>query len=197
LSLSHRHGASVTAFAVIGTVVALFAAVPAGSAWAGVAWARSLAPAAPAVAAAPNDPYEPPSETIAMPSTDDCAQRQKPPPPIDTSEDVPPGAATPAPLPVPAPPVGGTRMGDCGLVLPTGAPRLPSDISAGAWVIADLDTGEVLAAKDPHGRYRPASTLKLLTAQVMLTNLTNLKRVVQGTQADSAQDGTRVGIEAG
>ena len=103
MSLSHRHGASVTAFAVIGTVVALFAAVPAGSAWAGVAWARSLAPAAPAVAAAPNDPYEPPSETIAMPSTDDCAQRQKPPPPIDTSEDVPPGAATPAPLPVPAP----------------------------------------------------------------------------------------------
>ena len=39
-------------------------------------------------------------------------------------------------------------------------------------MIADLDTGEVLAAKDPHGRYRPASTLKLLTAQVMLQNLT-------------------------
>ncbi len=88
-------------------------------------------------------------------------------------------------------------LGECGLVVPEGAPPLPSDISAGAWLIADLDTGQVLAAKDPHGRYRPASTLKLLTVQPLLKNLTNLDQVVEGTQNDADQDGTRVGIEAG
>ena len=55
----------------------------------------------------------------------------------------------------------------------------------------------MLAAKDPHGRYRPASTLKLLTAQVMLKKLRDLKKVVSGTTSDADQDGTRVGIEAG
>ncbi|WP_420121806.1 serine hydrolase, partial [Nakamurella sp.] len=149
-------------------------------------------------AAAPNtDPYSPPSVTVQTPSTDGCPQRDRPPPAVDTSEDVPDGQAPPEPLPVPATPVGGSQLGSCGLILPANAPALPSDISAGAWLIADLDTGAVIAAKDPHGRYRPASTLKLLTAQVMLTNLKNLDQVVEGTQADTAQDGTRVGIEAG
>jgi D-alanyl-D-alanine carboxypeptidase (penicillin-binding protein 5/6) len=152
----------------------------------------------PVIAAAPNgDPYVPPSETVETPSTDDCAQRTQPPPAVDTSEDVPPGATAPAPLPVPANPVGGGRLGECGLIVPAGAPPLPSDISTGAWLIADLDTGEVLAAKDPHGRYRPASTLKLLTVQPLLKNLKNLDLIVEGTENDAGQDGTRVGIEAG
>ncbi|MET0863088.1 MAG: serine hydrolase [Nakamurella sp.] len=148
--------------------------------------------------AVPNtDPYVPPSVTVEAPSTDDCAQRNQPPPPVDTSEDVPPGVAAPTPLPVPANPVGGGRLGECGLIVPDGAAPLPSDISAGAWLIADLDTGEVLAANDPHGRYRPASTLKLLTAQVMLKNLKDHTLVVDGTENDAGQDGTRAGIEAG
>ena len=88
-------------------------------------------------------------------------------------------------------------MGECGVILPNGAPALPSDISAGAWLIADLDTGEVLAAKDPHGRYRPASTLKLLTVQPLLKNLKNFDQIVEGTENDAGQDGTRVGMEAG
>ncbi len=151
-----------------------------------------------AASAEPNtDPYVPPSVTIAPPNTDDCAQRSQPPPPLDTSENVPDGAPAPVPLPVPPNPVGAGRLGECGLIVPDGAPPLPSDISAGAWVIADLDTGAVLAAKDPHGRYRPASTLKLLTAQVMLTNLTDLEQVVEATEADADQEGTRVGLEAG
>ncbi|MEP6560008.1 MAG: serine hydrolase [Nakamurella sp.] len=152
----------------------------------------------PSAWAVPNtDPYVPPSVTIEAPSTDDCAQRNQPPPPVDTSEDVPPGVAAPDPLPVPANPVGAGRLGECGLIVPDGSPALPSDISAGAWLIADLDTGEVLAAKDPHGRYRPASTLKLLTAQVMLSNLKDHTLVVDGTESDAGQDGTRAGIEAG
>jgi len=159
-----------------------------------VAYVGSIAPAA----AAPNtDPFVPPSVTVETPSTDGCPQRDKPPPAVDTSENVPDGQSPPEPLPVPTTPVGGAQLADCGLILPANAPALPSDISAGAWLIADLDTGNVLAAKDPHGRYRPASTLKLLTAQVMLKNLKNLDQMVEGTQADTAQDGTRVGIEAG
>jgi len=157
----------------------------------------SLATATPARAVPNADPFVPPSVTIQAPSTDDCAQRNQPPPPVDTSEDVPPGVAAPTPLPVPANPVGGGRLGECGLIVPEGAAALPSDISAGAWLIADLDTGEVLAAKDPHGRYRPASTLKLLTAQVMLKNLKDQTVVVEGTDSDAGQDGTRVGMEAG
>jgi len=151
----------------------------------------------PARAIPNDDPYVPPSVTIETPSTDDCVQRNQPPPAVDTSEDVPPGVAAPTPLPVPANPVGGGRLGECGQIVPAGAAPLPSDISAGAWLIADLDTGEVLAAKDPHGRYRPASTLKLLTAQVMLRNLKDHTQVVEGTENDAGQEGTRVGMEAG
>ncbi len=163
----------------------------------GAAFLISFAAATPAVGAPNTDPYVGPSVTVQTPSTDDCAQRDRPPPAVDTSEDVPDGQSPPEPLPVPALPVGGEQLGTCGFALPANAPALPSDISAGAWLIADLDTGAVLAAKDPHGRYRPASTLKLLTAQVMLKNLTHLDQVVEGTQADTAQDGTRVGMEAG
>jgi serine-type D-Ala-D-Ala carboxypeptidase (penicillin-binding protein 5/6) len=46
-------------------------------------------------------------------------------------------------------------------------PRVP----ASAFVIADAKTGQVLAAKDAHGRYPPASTLKVLTAITMLPRL--------------------------
>lgn len=43
-------------------------------------------------------------------------------------------------------------------------PGLPSDISARSWLVADADTGSVLATRDPHTPMPPASTLKLLTA---------------------------------
>ena len=122
---------------------------------------------APAAAAGPDaDPYVPPSETVQTPvdrrlrAARPSRRRRSTPP-----RTCPPASPRPQPLPVPAKPVGGGRLGECGLIVPDGAPPLPSDISAGAWMIADLDTGEVLAAKDPHGRYRPASTLKLLTVQ--------------------------------
>ncbi|MBF6425564.1 D-alanyl-D-alanine carboxypeptidase [Nocardia cyriacigeorgica] len=63
-------------------------------------------------------------------------------------------------------------------------------------MVSDMDTGEVLAAKDPHGRYRPASTIKVLLATVALRTL-DLDTVVTGTQADADVDGTRVGIGPG
>ncbi len=133
---------------------------------------------------------------FSTPNTDSCPQKTKPPNPIDQSEVPEPGQPTPAPLTVPTPPVGGSRLGECGVVTPRGAPPVPQDISATAWQVTDLDTGEVLAAKDPHGRYRPASTIKVLLATVALRSL-DLNKTVTGTQEDANADGTRVGIGPG
>jgi serine-type D-Ala-D-Ala carboxypeptidase (penicillin-binding protein 5/6) len=112
-------------------------------------------------------------------------------------------AATPVPTPTPEPPlpgqgpagqvVGGARLGTVGLALPAEAKPLPKDISARGWVIADLDTGDVLAARNPHGRYPPASTLKWLTALTLLPKLDKHKQVVC-SYADVDVDGTRVGL---
>lgn len=46
-----------------------------------------------------------------------------------------------------------------------------ADGPAKAWLVADLDTGAVLAAKDPNGSYAPASTIKVLLAMVVVDNL--------------------------
>ncbi|MEV0367825.1 D-alanyl-D-alanine carboxypeptidase family protein [Nocardia fusca] len=141
-------------------------------------------------------PAPPTTTPFTTPVTDTCPQKTQPPPAIDASEVPEPGESAPTPLPVPASPIGGKRLGECGVVLPTGAPALPADISATAWMVSDLDTGAVLATKDPHGRYRPASTIKVLLSIVALRTL-DLDKVVVGTQADADVEGTRVGIGPG
>jgi serine-type D-Ala-D-Ala carboxypeptidase (penicillin-binding protein 5/6) len=124
-----------------------------------------------------------------------CAHRQLPPPPIDTSEEPAPGSPSPEPLPVPEDPVGGTRMGECGIVQPEGSPAPPA-VTAATWVIADLKSGDVLAAKDPHARERPASLIKVLLSIVVIREL-RPDMVVTGTQEDANQEGTKVGIGPG
>jgi serine-type D-Ala-D-Ala carboxypeptidase (penicillin-binding protein 5/6) len=54
---------------------------------------------------------------------------------------------------------------------PAGAVVAPPDGPARAWVLADLDTGRILAGRDPYGSYAPASTIKVLLAMVVLDNL--------------------------
>ncbi|MGN6677328.1 MAG: D-alanyl-D-alanine carboxypeptidase family protein [Streptosporangiaceae bacterium] len=66
--------------------------------------------------------------------------------------------------------VGGRRLGSSRVVVAGNAPRLPQ-VPASAYVIANAKTGAVLAAKDAHGLYQPASTLKILTAITMLPRL--------------------------
>ena len=61
---------------------------------------------------------------------------------------------------------------------------------------SDLDTGEIVAMKDPHGRYRPASILKVLLALEAIEEL-DLKKVVIGTDEDAAIDGSAVGLGPG
>ncbi|MCM6777965.1 serine hydrolase [Nocardia sp. CDC159] len=141
-------------------------------------------------------PTAPTTTPFITPDTDSCPNKTATPPAIDSSEVPEPGEAAPPPLPVPSSPIGGARLGNCGLVLPDKAPPVPDDISATAWAIADLDTGRVLAAKDPHGRYRPASTIKVLLAAVALRSI-DLNKVVVGTEDDANADGTRVGIGPG
>src|SRR4051812_40206909 len=52
------------------------------------------------------------------------------------------------------PVMGGDRLAGTGLVAPAGAPAPPA-VSAVSWVIADLDSGAVVAACSPHLQRRP------------------------------------------
>src|SRR3954463_10783599 len=67
-------------------------------------------------------------------------------------------------------PIGGPLLGARGVVLDAlpGAPALPRGLNASSWLVADADTGEVLAARGPHVQHLPASTLKGLTAITFL-----------------------------
>ena len=96
----------------------------------------------------------------------------------------PAAAASPSPAAI-GPVIGGAQLSGRGVLVnyPSGAiPRLPK-IKASAWVIADAGTGQVLAAKDPHGWYRPASTLKVLTAISLIPALNPNATVVASKQA--------------
>jgi D-alanyl-D-alanine carboxypeptidase (penicillin-binding protein 5/6) len=69
--------------------------------------------------------------------------------------------------------IGGTELASSGVVVDRapGVPALPAIVTSPAWIVADLDTSQVLAARDPHGRFRPASTLKELTALTLIPRL--------------------------
>jgi D-alanyl-D-alanine carboxypeptidase (penicillin-binding protein 5/6) len=107
-------------------------------------------------------------------------------------------AGAPAAHAHPREPVGGPQLAATGVVVSPlpGAPALPGGLTARSWLVADADTGEVLAAKAPHARFLPASTLKTLTAVTLLPLLDPATRTV-ATQADAAVDGSKVGLVPG
>ena len=88
--------------------------------------------------------------------------------------------------------VGGDQLGSRATIVAPGAPALPPTIASG-WLVADLDTGAVLAARNPHGRYAPASTLKTLTAETLIPRL-DARRAVRPSFDDVNVDGSRVGL---
>src|SRR5690349_3649897 len=135
------------------------------------------------------------AEPEVAPDTPACPYRETTPPAVDSSE-VPEAGDPPAPLPVPAKPLGGDALSGCGIITAAGTPPVPGDVSAEAWVVADLDSGDVIAARDPHGRHRPASIIKVLVATAALNEL-NLNKLVAGTQEDANSEGTRVGVGPG
>ncbi|MET7362256.1 serine hydrolase [Streptomyces sp. NPDC005562] len=80
-----------------------------------------------------------------------------------------------------------------------GAPGLPSSVSALAWVVADAQTGEVLAARDAHRQLPPASTLKSLFALATLPRLdARMQHVVDEHELEDIGEGSSmVGVAAG
>ncbi|MEO6714842.1 MAG: hypothetical protein ABIM89_15645 [Mycobacteriales bacterium] len=95
-------------------------------------------------------------------------------------------------------PVGGPALAGKGVIVDrkAGTPPLPATVTAEGWVVADLDTGAVLAARNPHGQFLPASTLKTLTALALLPKL-NPKKLVKPSEAAAGIGGTKVGIKPG
>ncbi|ULR48580.1 serine hydrolase [Streptomyces deccanensis] len=64
-----------------------------------------------------------------------------------------------------------------------GAPEVPQDVSAVSWLVADADSGAVLAAHDAHRKLPPASTLKTLFALTVLPGLpAGLRHTVKGEE---------------
>ncbi|MEV4813982.1 D-alanyl-D-alanine carboxypeptidase family protein [Micromonospora avicenniae] len=78
--------------------------------------------------------------------------------------------------------VGGMALATAGLVVPPGAPA-PPKTTATSWLVADLDTGQVLGGCGPHEYGTPASVQKLLLAATMLPRL-DPKQVVTVTDED-------------
>ncbi|WUT24143.1 D-alanyl-D-alanine carboxypeptidase [Streptomyces sp. NBC_00696] len=79
-----------------------------------------------------------------------------------------------------------------------GAPGVP-DVSALSWLVADAQTGEVLAAHDSHRRLPPASTLKTLFALTVLPVLPGgiQHRVSDQDLAGIGEGSSLVGVEEG
>ncbi len=95
--------------------------------------------------------------------------------------------------------IGGGRLGESGVIFDDtkgDGIAAPPDTSASSFIIADLDTGEILAAKNPHKKLPPASTLKTLTALTLLPRL-DMNKIYIGTKKEPATIGNKVGIYPG
>nr|WP_086565111.1 DUF5136 domain-containing protein [Streptomyces africanus] len=95
--------------------------------------------------------------------------------------------------------VGGARLGQPGtqVNLASGVPVLPKDVSARSWIVADAESGDVLAAHNAHWRLAPASTLKMLFADTLLPKFprTAKHKVVPSDLAGMGAGSSLVGIK--
>jgi D-alanyl-D-alanine carboxypeptidase (penicillin-binding protein 5/6) len=89
---------------------------------------------------------------------------------------------------------GATARADAG-VQPVGSVPIP-DGPAQTWLVADMDSGQVLAERDQNVRHPPASTIKVLLALVALDEL-SLDSTVVADEADINVECNCVGIKAG
>lgn len=80
-------------------------------------------------------------------------------------------------------------------VQPVGSMPIP-DGPAPSWIVADLDTGQVLAGRDMYAAHPPASTIKTLLALTALDEL-NLDATTVATQADTYVECNCAGIKPG
>ncbi|MCZ8381904.1 serine hydrolase [Mycobacterium sp. CPCC 205372] len=82
-----------------------------------------------------------------------------------------------------------------GVSQPTGSLPIP-DGPAQAWVVADMDTGRVLAGREQNTRYAPASTIKVLLAQVVLDEVP-LESTIVADEADTRVECNCAGVQPG
>lgn len=78
---------------------------------------------------------------------------------------------------------------------PAGSVPIP-DGPAQAWIIADMDTGQVLAGRNENNRYAPASTIKTLLAQVVLDEVP-LDATIVAEEADTRVECNCAGVAPG
>ncbi|WP_445529553.1 D-alanyl-D-alanine carboxypeptidase family protein [Streptomyces cyslabdanicus] len=109
-----------------------------------------------------------------------------------------------APVPSATPPAGMSSVGGARLGLPGtqvdlagGAPVLPKDLTARSWIVADAESGDVLAAHNAHWRLPPASTLKMLFADTVLPKFprTQTHKVDPADLAEVGAGSSLVGIK--
>lgn len=100
-------------------------------------------------------------------------------------------------LPASAETLGGEQLASptSTVLLQPGADPLPR-VKAATWILADAETGEVLAQKGSHVRRAPASTLKMLTALTVLPRTTPDTPYVASPRAAYIY-GARVGLKPG
>lgn len=92
--------------------------------------------------------------------------------------------------------IGGGRLGETGVIVNSAegdGVSAPPDTSALSYVVADFETGEVLAAKNPHKKLPPASTLKTLTALTLLPRI-NMNKSYTATWREPSTIGNKVGL---
>ncbi|WP_260848609.1 D-alanyl-D-alanine carboxypeptidase [Streptomyces sp. SLBN-118] len=95
--------------------------------------------------------------------------------------------------------VGGSQLGKAGaqVSLGPGAPVLPKALSGRSWIVADAESGEVLASYNAHWRLPPASTLKMLFADTVLPRLpkTEIHKVNPKELASVGEGSSLVGVK--
>jgi serine-type D-Ala-D-Ala carboxypeptidase (penicillin-binding protein 5/6) len=72
----------------------------------------------------------------------------------------------------------------------------PPDGPAQAWLLADLDSGRILASHDPSAQHAPASTIKPLLAMVVLDSL-RPDNYARANQSHTEVECSCVGLEPG
>ncbi len=78
---------------------------------------------------------------------------------------------------------------------PVGSVPFP-DGPAPAWIVADMDTGQVLAGRDMYAAHPPASTIKTLLALTAIDEV-NLDATVVADEADARVECNCAGIKPG
>lgn len=152
---------------------------PPAAAAALVGLALGLVPASHATAATPTATTPPPSDSSPTPTT------------------ATPGSTLPPPETAPfEEAVGGAALGTVGVPVADPEADPPPTVDAMAWVVADADSGDVLAAFNAHQPRPPASTIKLLTALASRPKIDPDGEYV-ATDADAAVEGSRVGLAPG